>query len=72
MWGRSLFSHLRADRALPVVCGWDVGRILLTQIGRTAPPHERLAREVRTLCARAQPAHDGLDVRLDGGAQAGR
>jgi phosphoribosyl 1,2-cyclic phosphodiesterase len=64
MWGRTLFSHLRVDRDLPVACRWDVGRILLTQIGRTAPPHKRFEREVRSLCARATPAHDGLELRV--------
>jgi phosphoribosyl 1,2-cyclic phosphodiesterase len=62
MWRRQLFSHLTIDRELPRVCRWRVGRILLTQIGRTAPPHERLAREARRLCPRAAPACDGLEV----------
>lgn len=62
MWGRRLFSHLTIDEAVPEVCGWDVGTILLTQIGRTAPPHRRLAREVASLCARARPAYDGMVV----------
>jgi hypothetical protein len=39
MWGRTLFSHLTIDRELPVLCGWRVGRILLTQVGKTAAPH---------------------------------
>jgi phosphoribosyl 1,2-cyclic phosphodiesterase len=64
MWRRTLFSHLRVDRDLPVACGWDVDRIRLTQIGRTAPPHERFEREVRSLCPRAAPAHDGLELRV--------
>ena len=64
MWGRPLFSHLRADPALPMVCRWQVERILLTQIGRTAPAHEQLEREVRALCPRARPAWDGLELRL--------
>jgi phosphoribosyl 1,2-cyclic phosphodiesterase len=60
MWGRRLFSHLTIDRHLPRLCDWRVDRILLTQIGRTAPPHDRLIRDVRNLCPRAEPAHDGL------------
>ena len=64
MWDRPLYSHLRCDRALPVVCDWDVRRIALTQIGRSAPPHDRLARRVRALCAKALPAYDGLELDL--------
>jgi phosphoribosyl 1,2-cyclic phosphate phosphodiesterase len=64
MWGRPLFSHLRADQALPVVCGWQVEHIVLTQIGRTAPAHEQLVRRVHALCARARPGWDGLELRL--------
>jgi phosphoribosyl 1,2-cyclic phosphodiesterase len=66
MWRRTLFSHLRADQALPLVCEWDVGRIVLTQIGRTAPPHERFEREVKALCPSAIPAYDGLTLRVAG------
>jgi phosphoribosyl 1,2-cyclic phosphodiesterase len=64
MWGRQLFSHLTIDRDLPELCAWRVKRILLTQIGSTAPRHERFAREVSALCPRAAPAHDGLEVTL--------
>jgi phosphoribosyl 1,2-cyclic phosphodiesterase len=60
-WHRTIFTHLRIDRDLPSICAWDVQRILLTQIGRSAPPHDRLTREVRRLCARARPAFDGLE-----------
>jgi ribonuclease BN (tRNA processing enzyme) len=60
MWRRRMFTHLTIDEAVPRVCRWSVGRILLTQIGRTAPPHEELEREVRRLCPRARPAYDGL------------
>jgi phosphoribosyl 1,2-cyclic phosphate phosphodiesterase len=72
MWGRPLFSHLRADQALPVVCGWQVERILLTQIGRTAPAHEQLERQVRALCQRARPAWDGLELVIPESVRAGR
>ncbi|MBW3578230.1 MAG: hypothetical protein KY462_10915 [Actinobacteria bacterium] len=64
MYGRSLFSHLRIDEALPVVCRWDVDRILLTQIGRTAPAHDELVEVAAALCERAAPAYDGLTVEL--------
>jgi hypothetical protein len=36
MWRRRLFSHLTIDRELPALCRWQVDRILVTQIGRTA------------------------------------
>lgn len=64
MHGRSIFSHLRVDRDLPAVCRWEVDRILLTQIGRTAPDHQRFADLVADLCDRAAPAFDGLEVDL--------
>lgn len=69
MYQRSIFSHLRVDRDLPVVCGWEVGRILLTQIGRTAPPHEPFTDIVATLCERAAPAFDGLEIDLSAAAR---
>lgn len=62
MWGRTLFTHLRANQALPVVCAWQVERIVLTQIGRTAPAHELLERQVRALCPKAAPGYDGLEL----------
>jgi ribonuclease BN (tRNA processing enzyme) len=61
-YGRRIYSHLRIDEDLPEVCRWDVERILLTQIGRSAPSHEELRRRVAQLCPRARPAHDGLAV----------
>jgi hypothetical protein len=64
MWHRSLFSHLRIDRDLPIACSWTVKRILLTQIGRTAPPHQQLQRELRRICPKAAAAWDGLELRL--------
>lgn len=71
MYERSIFSHLRIDRDLPTICGWEVGRILLTQIGSTAPPHERLEEVTTELCDRAAPAFDGLEVEV-GDEVAGR
>ncbi len=62
MWRRRLLSHLTVDEALPELCEWDVERIALTQIGRSAPPHEELAPAVARLCARAFPAYDGLEL----------
>jgi phosphoribosyl 1,2-cyclic phosphodiesterase len=64
MWRRRIFSHLTIDDALPAVCGWQVERVLLTQIGRTAPPHERLRREAARICPKAAPAYDGMRVKL--------
>jgi hypothetical protein len=64
MWRRSLFSHLTIDRELPTLCRWPVERILLTQIGRTAPPHEELKRAVSDLCPKASPAWDGQRIEL--------
>lgn len=61
---RRIFSHLRIDEDLPEVCAWPVERILLTQIGRSAPPHVDLALLVSELCPRAEPAYDGLEVDL--------
>jgi ribonuclease BN (tRNA processing enzyme) len=66
MWRRTLFSHLTIDRELPALCEWPVARILLTQIGRTAPPHEQLERAVRAICPKAAPAWDGMTVELPG------
>jgi hypothetical protein len=64
MWRRRLFSRLAIDEALPTVSDWQVGSIVLTQTGRSAPPHEQLERAVGALCARAYPAYDGLEIAL--------
>ena len=64
MWRRRLFSHLTIDEMLPIACSWPVGSIILTQIGRSAPPHAQLQREVAALCPRAHAAHDRLVVRI--------
>lgn len=64
MYGQSIFTHLRIDEAVPAVCRWRVTRVLLTQIGRTAPPHDELVAEVAGMCDRAAPAHDGLELEL--------
>jgi hypothetical protein len=52
------------DRELPRLCDWQVERIVLTQIGRTAPAHDRLERATRGLCPRARPGYDGLVLTL--------
>jgi phosphoribosyl 1,2-cyclic phosphodiesterase len=62
MWRRRLFSHLTIDQALPTACSWAVDSIILTQIGRTAPPHHHLQRQLASLCPKARAAHDGLAV----------
>jgi phosphoribosyl 1,2-cyclic phosphodiesterase len=61
-YGRTIFTHLRIDRDLPALCRFEVGEILLTQIGRSAPAHPELERRVARACARARPAYDGLVV----------
>jgi phosphoribosyl 1,2-cyclic phosphodiesterase len=61
---RRIFSHLRIDKDLPLLCTWDVESIALTQIGRSAPPHQALEGIVQGLCPRARPAYDGLVVSL--------
>jgi hypothetical protein len=58
-----LLTHAYRDE-LPVPCGWRVGRILLTQVGKTASPHARLVREVEEICPRAAPAYEGLSLTL--------
>jgi phosphoribosyl 1,2-cyclic phosphate phosphodiesterase len=64
LWGRWLFSHLTIDRALPELCRWPVDRIVLTQIGRSVPAHERLEHEAARLCPRALPAYDRMTLEL--------
>lgn len=64
MWRRRLFSHLTIDEVLPIACSWSVTSIILTQIGRSAPPHAQLQREVAGLCPKARAAYDGLVARI--------
>jgi phosphoribosyl 1,2-cyclic phosphate phosphodiesterase len=64
MWGRRLFSHLTIDAELEELCRRSPQQLVLTQIGRTVPPHEALAREVACRCARARPAYDGLEMEI--------
>jgi hypothetical protein len=69
MWRRSLFTHLRIDRALPRLCRWPADRIVLAQIVSTAPPHERLVGAVAALFPRAVPAFDGMELGVGGDPQ---
>ena len=62
--GRRIFTHLRIEEDLPAICGWPVERILLTQIGRSCPPHSELGELVERICERAAPAHDGMVARI--------
>ena len=64
MWRRRPCTHLTIDAELAALCRWRVGDIALTQIGRSAPPHEQLARAVAAICPRAFTAHDGLHLDL--------
>ena len=54
-------STVRCGTAL---CRWRVGDVALTQIGRSAPPHEQLVRAVAAMCPHAFPAHGGLPLGL--------
>lgn len=47
-----------------MLCAWPVGRILLTQIGKSCPPYDGLTELVRGLCERGAPAYDGLVVNI--------
>lgn len=58
--GRRIFTHLRIDQDLGVICAWEVDSILLTQIGKSVPSHEELVSVAREICDKAEPAHDGL------------
>jgi phosphoribosyl 1,2-cyclic phosphodiesterase len=72
MWRKRLFSHLTIDEALPIACSWSTDSIILTQIGRTAPSHRQLQREVTALCPKALVAHDGLAVSIGAASSTGR
>ncbi len=64
MWRGAIFSHLSIPSAWPVLAGWPVRRLLLTQIGRSTPPHAALDRWLRARCPRGGAAHDGLTLRF--------
>ncbi len=61
-WKRKIFTHLRIDKDLPELCRWNVGKIILTQIGKSVPAHEILEKEVRKICSRAIPAYDSMEL----------
>lgn len=61
-WKRKIYSHLRVDKDLPKLCQWKVGKIILTQIGRSAPSHEIFTNQVKNICPKAMPAYDGLEI----------
>ena len=63
MWSRSIFSHIQLDKELPKMDKWKVKRIIVTQIGKTAPSHEKFRREIRKLSKKAMPAYDGMKVK---------
>ncbi len=64
MWEKKIFSHIRIDQELKEICTWDIKKILLTHIGKTAPPHETLRRRLKFICRKAFPAFDGMKVEL--------
>lgn len=63
-WKRKIFSHLRVDEDLPKLCRLNICRIILTQIGKSTPPHEKFKKEITKICPRAAPAYDSLIVTL--------
>jgi ribonuclease BN (tRNA processing enzyme) len=62
MWKKKIKSHLEVGETLLKICRAKVGKIYLTQIGRTCPNHRQFRREIKKLCPRAEPAYDGLRV----------
>ncbi len=63
-WKRKIFTHLRVDQDLPIICRWPVGKIILTQIGQSAPPHEEFKKIVTNICPKAIPAYDGMEISI--------
>lgn len=61
-WKRKIFTHLRVDQDLPKICKLPVDKIILTQIGKSAPPYEEFAPEIAKICPRATPAFDVMKV----------
>lgn len=64
MWKKKIFSHIRIDQEIKQMCTWNVEKIFLTHIGKTAPPHEILQKKLQALCAKAFPAFDGMNIQL--------
>lgn len=63
-WGKKMIAHLDIKEVLPKICKWPVKKIIFTQIGKTAPKHEILKREIQKICPKARPAHDGMKIYL--------
>lgn len=63
-WRRKIFSHLRVDESLPEICRWNIGKIILTQIGKSVPKYEDFEKEVKKICSRVRPGFDGMKIRL--------
>lgn len=64
MYKKRMFTHLRIDEDLPKLCKLNVKKIILTQIGASAPKHEELEKIAKNLCPKALPAYDGLKIKL--------
>lgn len=60
MWEKKIIAHLNIKEILPKICLWENKKIIFTHIGKTAPDHETLEREIKTICPKALPAYDGL------------
>jgi len=56
--------RLAIGEALPPVCSWTVDSIMLTHIGRSAPPDSRLQREVAGQRPKASAAYNKLAVTI--------
>lgn len=61
-WQRRIFTHLEIRSSAPVVARWPVGRIVLTQLGRSTPPHAQLARWLEAVDPRLGAAYDGMEL----------
>ncbi len=64
MWDKKLIAHLDIKQILPKVNNWGVGKVIFTQIGKTAPDYKKLKQEIKKIWNKALPAHDGLEVTL--------
>ena len=64
MWRRRIFTHLEIGATVPIVARWRVGRVVLTQLGRSTPGHGALDRWLHAFDPRFGAAYDGLELRL--------
>ncbi len=62
IWTGSMPSHIRIQDELPKLCAWENTRIILSHIGKTAPPHEQLAGDAKKLCPKTLVAYDGMEI----------